>query len=98
MPKARKKKAAPRDWAVYIVRCNDGSLYTGVAKDVASRIAKHNSGKGAAYTRAHRPVVLRYRELGFTHSQALVREAEIKRLPPRLKRELAESHRGVTVS
>lgn len=81
MPKAK-------DWAVYIVRCRDGSLYTGVAKDIAARVATHNSGKGAAYTRSRRPVVLRYRELGFTRSEALVREAQIKRLPRDLKKEL----------
>lgn len=70
-----------RGWTVYIVRCRDGSLYTGVAKDVDARVERHNSGKGAAYTRARRPVALTYREAGFSRSGALVREAQIKRLP-----------------
>ena len=47
---------------VYIVKCNDGSLYTGYAKDVA-RVAKHNDGKGAKYTKIRRPVELVYQEM-----------------------------------
>ncbi|MCX5787825.1 MAG: GIY-YIG nuclease family protein [Elusimicrobia bacterium] len=77
-----------KDWAVYVVRCRDGSLYTGITKDVKARVAKHNAGKGGAYTRSRKPVRLRYKETGFTRSQALVREAEIKRLPHELKKEL----------
>jgi putative endonuclease len=64
-----------------MVRCVDGSLYTGIAKDVRVRMEKHNSGKGAAYTRSHRPVQLLYQENRFTRSQALIREAQIKRFP-----------------
>ncbi len=71
----------PPEWSVYLVRCVDGSLYTGIAKNVPSRVEKHNQGKGAAYTRSHRPVKLLHRESGFTRSQALIREAEIKRFP-----------------
>lgn len=72
---------ARKDWSVYIVRCGDGSLYTGIAKDVAARLTKHNSGRGAAYTRSRRPVALAYVEPGFTKGQALSREAGIKSLP-----------------
>jgi putative endonuclease len=61
-------------WSVYILRCRDGTLYTGIAKNVFARIAQHNRGKGAAYTRG------RLQENSLTHSEALVREAEIKRL------------------
>ncbi|MBL0350171.1 MAG: GIY-YIG nuclease family protein [Elusimicrobia bacterium] len=68
----------PSEWSVYIVRCVDGSFYTGVAKDVERRLGQHNAGKGAAYTRSRRPVDLRFREDGLTRSQALVREAQIK--------------------
>jgi hypothetical protein len=55
-------------WTVYIVRCADGSLYTGIAKDVARRVAEHNSNGplAANYTRARRPVVLVYREAAAT--------------------------------
>ena len=64
-----------------MARCVDDSLYTGIAKDVAARLAAHNAGRGAAYTRARRPVKLVYREEGFTRSTALSREAGIKSLP-----------------
>ncbi len=74
-------KRQPRDWSVYVARCGDASLYTGVAKDVAARLAKHNAGKGAAYTRSRRPVRLLYREDDLTRSEALCREAWIKTLP-----------------
>lgn len=82
----RKMRARPQEteetaWSVYIVRCEDDSLYTGIAKDVAARLEKHNSGRGAAYTRARRPVRLLYREDRLTRSAALVREAQIKALP-----------------
>ncbi|MBI3547830.1 MAG: GIY-YIG nuclease family protein [Elusimicrobia bacterium] len=78
----------PLDWSVYVVRCGDGSLYTGIAKDVADRIERHNAGKGAAYTRSRRPVLLLYSETGLTRSQALVREARIKSLPRNKKESL----------
>lgn len=72
-------------WSVYILRCADGSLYTGIAKDVLARLKKHNEGKAAAYTRGRGPLRLLYRQGGLTHSQALKREARIKALPRRAK-------------
>jgi predicted GIY-YIG superfamily endonuclease len=89
--KAAAKKAVARaeSWSVYVVRCSDDSLYTGVAKDADARVAKHNSGKGAAYTRTRRPVELLYREDGYSRSGALIREAAIKSLPREKKRALA---------
>lgn len=48
-----------KSWAVYIVECADGTLYTGISNNVTERIAKHNAGKGARYTRSRRPVVLK---------------------------------------
>ena len=81
---------ATRDWNVYIVRCGDGSLYTGIAKDVQARLDKHNAGKGAAYTRSRRPVSLLYRREDLTRSEALVREARIKSLPRAEKERLAD--------
>ena len=77
---ARKPAPGPADWSVYILRCADGTFYTGVTNDVDARVSKHNSGKGAAYTRTRVPVELLYREDELTRSQALVREAAIKRL------------------
>jgi putative endonuclease len=69
-------------WQVYIARCADGTLYTGIARDVVKRIAEHNAGKGAAanYTRARRPVVLVYQEEAADRSSASKREYRIKQL------------------
>jgi homocysteine S-methyltransferase len=67
-------------WHVYIVRCSDQSLYTGIAKDVCARVAQHNAGKGARYTRGRLPVELVYREAIGEHGAALRREIAIKRL------------------
>ena len=75
------KKGRRRDWAVYILRCGDGTLYTGIAKDVQARIKRHSEGKGAAYTRTRLPVELLYHQEGLTRSAALIREAQIKALP-----------------
>ena len=65
---------------VYIARCSDGSLYTGMATDVDRRIDEHNDGKGAKYTRSRRPIEEVYREECASKSAALKREAAIKRL------------------
>ena len=67
-------------WFVYMVRCRDGSLYTGVTTDAKRRAKEHNAGTGGAYTRARRPVRLVYREPAKDRSSALRREARIKRL------------------
>lgn len=76
-------------WHVYIVCCNDHSLYTGIAKELERRIAEHNAGEGAKYTRSRRPVSLVYSELACDRGSALRREIEIKRLPAAAKRRLA---------
>ncbi len=67
-------------WRVYILRCGDGSLYTGVTNDLERRLKAHNSGRGAKYTRSHGPVELAYSEPAFDKSSALKRELEIKGL------------------
>ena len=73
---------AENAWQVYIVRCADGSLYTGIARDVARRVAEHNGeGRlGASYTRARRPVRLVYQEPAADRSAASRREYQIKQL------------------
>ena len=77
------------DWRVYIVRCSDGTLYTGIARDLGKRIAEHNSDAGGArYTRSRRPVELVYSEEAPSRSEALKREYEIKRLPRAGKEDL----------
>ncbi len=65
---------------VYILRCGDGSLYTGSTNDVERRLLAHQSGRGARYTRSHLPVELVYRETCADRSAALRREAAIKAL------------------
>lgn len=67
-------------WYLYILRCGDGSLYTGITTDVEKRLEAHRSGKGAKYTRGRGPLELVYRESCGTHSDALKRELEIKKL------------------
>lgn len=67
-------------WYVYMLRCGDGSLYTGITTDVEHRLAVHRSGKGAKYTRSHLPVELVYTEECEDHSIALKRELAIKAL------------------
>ena len=67
-------------WAVYILRCADGTLYTGIAPDVEKRVQKHNEGKGAKYTRGRTPVELVYQEELGDKSAALRREASIKKM------------------
>lgn len=85
---------ANNDWYVYILRCNDGTLYTGVTTDCERRLHEHNhTNRGAKYTRARRPVELAYREATESRSTAQQREAQIKRLSPRQKAELvAQGH------
>lgn len=68
------------NWYVYMLRCRDGSLYTGYTDDPERRLATHNSGKGAKYTRSRLPVVKVYEECFADKSEALRREAAIKRL------------------
>ena len=69
-------------WWVYILRCSDESLYTGITRDVDRRLREHNGDDrlGARYTRGRRPVMLVYEEMCVTRSEAARREARIKRL------------------
>ena len=67
-------------WSVYLIRCGDGTLYCGIALDVAARLEQHQCGKGAKYTRGRGPLALVHREVCGTKAKALKREREIKRL------------------
>ena len=80
-------------WTVYIVRCVDGSLYSGIAKDAARRVEEHNSNDllAANYTRTRRPVALLYQEVAATRSVALKREYEIKQMSRQEKEALFRS-------
>ena len=79
-------------WHVYILRCSDGTLYTGITNDLDKRVKAHNDGHGARYTRTRRPVELVYQEEAESRSAATVREAEIKKMSREKKVEMiAES-------
>lgn len=75
----------------YMVRCRDGSLYTGWTNDLDKRVANHNAGKGAKYTRSHRPVELVYYEAFLTKEEAMRREYAIKQLTAAQKNRLIHS-------
>lgn len=77
-------------WTIYIVRCSDDTLYTGIARDAVKRVGEHNSSKllAANYTRGRRPVVLVYQETAETRSAALKREYAIKQMSREEKEEL----------
>lgn len=75
-------------WSVYILRCGDGSLYTGCTNDLEGRLARHQAGKGARYTRSRLPVALVFSEPAEGRGEALRREAALKRLSRRLKLQL----------
>jgi putative endonuclease len=76
-------------WTVYLARCRDGTLYTGITTDPDRRLAEHNAGAGAAYTRSRLPVALVYWEVVVDRSSALRREHAIKRLTRAAKEALA---------
>ena len=85
----RRKPAVKKSrWFVYVVECADRTLYTGIATDVASRVATHNAGRGAKYTRGRGPVLLRYSERARDRGAALRREHAIKLLSASAKRKL----------
>jgi putative endonuclease len=67
-------------WFIYILQCNDNSLYTGVTNDLDRRIAAHNGGTGAKYTKGRGPVTLLYSEASASRSDAQKREYSIKQL------------------
>lgn len=76
------------DWFVYMLRCSDQSLYTGITTDLERRLSRHNDGVGSRYTRARLPVELVYTETAKDRGGALRRESQIKRLPTIAKRAL----------
>ena len=78
------------NWYLYILRCGDGTLYTGITNDVEKRLAAHRAGKGAKYTRGRGPLEIVYREELPDHSAALKREHEIKAMSRQEKEKLIE--------
>lgn len=80
-----------RPWQLYLLRCGDGTLYTGIALDAQKRLLVHQKGKGAKYTRGRGPLKLVYTETCANHSDALKRELEIKAMTRSQKEALIET-------
>jgi len=93
MPSPAPRRRPSSHWLVYLLRCSDGSLYCGSTNDLPRRLKAHSAGKASRYTRSRLPVRLAYQEPQPDKSQALRREAAIKRLPKRAKLDLARNHR-----
>lgn len=94
-PRAAGERAkASGVWLVYMLRCRDRSLYTGITNNLARRLAAHAAGSASKYTRSRLPVKLVYRECQAGRSLALKREAAIKRLDRRRKEQLIATGRG----
>ncbi|NIP25897.1 MAG: GIY-YIG nuclease family protein [Phycisphaerae bacterium] len=83
------------NWYVYMIRCRDGSLYTGIATDVERRFAEHQSNVGAKYLRGRGPLTLVFKQRIGQRSWALKVEQGIKRLPKKKKEALVETGAGV---
>jgi predicted GIY-YIG superfamily endonuclease len=81
-------------WCVYLLRCADGSLYTGITNDLAKRLAAHRGGRGARYTRGRSPLTLLHSEAVPTRGDALRREHQIKALRRRDKLAFLDTLRG----
>ena len=82
-----------RRWWVYLLRCRDGTLYTGITTDLARRLAQHTAGTASKYTRSRRPVTMVYRQAAKTHGDALRREIAVKKLSRAAKDALVATQR-----
>lgn len=86
-----------QSWKLYILRCADGTLYTGITTDIAARLEAHRNGKGAKYTRGRTPLELTYTEECGDHSSALKRELAVKRLTKAEKLALIQDNPRISV-
>ena len=77
----------------YILKCSDGTLYTGWTNNLEKRLKEHNAGQGAKYTRGRRPVKLVYLEIFYTKHEAMSREAKIKQLTRKEKEQLITEYK-----
>jgi predicted GIY-YIG superfamily endonuclease len=91
----RPQKKRDNGWFVYILRCGDDSLYTGITTDVTRRCLQHNGGSASKYTRSRRPVAVVYCEGQPSRGLALQREAAIKAFSKRQKESMIRRGRGV---
>jgi len=76
------------EWFIYMIRCNNGHLYTGISTDVARRFTEHQSGKGAKYLRGKGPLQLVYQKKAGTRSEALKAEIKVKKMSRQAKEQL----------
>ena len=91
----KKFKYCDDKWFLYILKCKDGSLYTGITKDIERRLKMHNDGKASKYTRARRPLEIVYQESCANRAKALIRECEIKEFSKQRKENLIESYNSL---
>ena len=92
---SKSKEKVSKDWYLYILRCADGTFYTGITIDVIARLETHNSGKGAKYTLSRLPVKLVHLETCASLSVALKRERRIKQMRRGQKETLVLGGRGL---
>lgn len=86
------KKIEPR-WFLYMLRCRDNTLYTGITTDLERRLTQHNDGSASRYTRSRKPVKMVYNEICDDHSAALKRECAVKKLTREEKKRLVKKKR-----
>lgn len=98
MTGASSATAPQKAWFVYLIECVDGSIYTGIAIDVEARFAAHLSGKGARYTRSHRPVRLLAAEIHPDRSSASKAEYRIKQFSVGEKRAYVDKLRSQNIT
>jgi len=89
------KRNFAAQWSVYILRCDDDSLYCGISNDIHRRFVMHLEGKGAKYFRGRKPVALVHLETELTHSEAAKREYQIKQLSRAQKLLLLSCHQDI---
>jgi tRNA-Thr(GGU) m(6)t(6)A37 methyltransferase TsaA len=94
LKKLEPEEAEDTPYWVYMLLCNDDTIYTGMAKDPEKRLAVHNAGRGAKYTRSRRPCRLAYQEQVKNRSEALIREAQIKRYSRSKKLQMIDAYRA----
>ena len=87
MPPAKKRRKKAAAWLLYVLKCRDNTLYTGITIDVSRRVQQHNSGSASRYTRSRLPVKLIFSEPCRNRSQALKKEYAMKRLSRKKKEE-----------
>ena len=91
---SRREKGGKDKWSLYILKCSDGTFYTGITNDLERRLKMHQAGKASRYTRTRGPVEMLYSESCGDRSSALIRECEVKEWPRTKKAALTKSGNG----